>query len=61
MMRNAGTFRNLFSIAVVALTKNHQMLFVTGGRDAHGLLRKSQPDLTLMDVQIPDPNDIAAT
>jgi hypothetical protein len=42
MMRNASTFRNLFSIAVVALTKNHQMLFVTGGRDAH----KSRPDLT---------------
>jgi CheY-like chemotaxis protein len=40
---------------------NYQMLFVTGDRDAHGLLRKSQPDLTLMDVQIPDPNDIAAT
>ncbi len=37
---------------------NYQLSIATNGADALGLLRKSQPDLILMDVQMPDMNGI---
>ena len=52
---------NEFQCKVVAqllACDNYQLRFATSGADALGLLRKSQPDLILMDVQMPDMNGI---
>jgi CheY-like chemotaxis protein len=48
-------------VAQLLAGNNYQLRFATSGADALGLLRKYQPDLILMDVQMQDLNGIEAT
>ena len=42
-------------------TENYRLVFAAGGVEALNILRKMQPDLILMDIQMPDLNGIETT